>query len=73
MHETAIEKWEGLTRRIIAIERGYHYDDPSLIRHVYDLNAIESAEPIPENFLMLDEKSRRGQLKGLRKKPFSFE
>ena len=52
-HETAIEKWVGLTRRIIAIERGYHYDDQSLIRHVYDLNAIESAEPIPDDFLML--------------------
>ncbi|KTD69287.1 hypothetical protein Lste_2445 [Legionella steelei] len=53
VHETAIEKWVGLTRRIIAIERGYHYDDPSLIRHVYDLNAIESVEPVPDNFLML--------------------
>jgi len=52
-HETAIEKWVGLTRRIIAIERGYHYDDQSLIRHVYDLNAIESAEPITDDFLML--------------------
>ena len=53
VHETAIEKWVGLTRRIIAIERGYHCDDPSLIRHVYDLNAIESVEPIPDDFLML--------------------
>ena len=53
IHETAIEKWVGLTRRTIAIERGYHYDDRSLIRHVYDLNAIESAEPIPDEFLML--------------------
>ncbi|WP_245954010.1 nucleotidyl transferase AbiEii/AbiGii toxin family protein [Legionella donaldsonii] len=53
VHETAIEKWVGLTRRIIAIERGYHFDDQSLIRHVYDLNAIESVEPIPDDFLML--------------------
>lgn len=53
VHETAIEKWVGLTRRIIAIERGSHHDDRSLIRHVYDLNAIELAEPIPDNFLML--------------------
>jgi Nucleotidyl transferase AbiEii toxin, Type IV TA system len=53
IHETAIEKWVGLTRRTIAIEQGYHYDDRSLIRQVYDLNAIESAEPIPDEFLML--------------------
>ena len=53
IHETAIEKWVGLTRRIIAIERGRHHDDQSLIRHVYDLNAIESAEPIPNDFLIL--------------------
>jgi len=53
VHETAIEKWVGLTRRIISIERGNHYDDRSLIRHVYDLNAIELAEPVPDDFLML--------------------
>lgn len=53
VYETAIEKWVGLTRRIIAIERGRHHDDRSLIRHVYDLNAIELAEPIPDNFLVL--------------------
>lgn len=53
VHETAIEKWVGLTRRIIAIERGRHNDDQSLIRHVYDLNAIESAKPIPDEFLIL--------------------
>jgi hypothetical protein len=53
VHETAIEKWVGLTRRIISIERGNHYDDRSLIRHVYDLNAIELAESVPDDFLML--------------------
>lgn len=53
LDDSVIEKWVGLTRRIMAIERGYHYDDQSLIRHVYDLNAIESAEPIPDDFLML--------------------
>jgi hypothetical protein len=53
VHETAIEKWVGLTRRIISIERGNHFDDRSLIRHVYDLNAIELAEPVPNDFLML--------------------
>ncbi|HDV6634245.1 TPA: nucleotidyl transferase AbiEii/AbiGii toxin family protein [Legionella pneumophila] len=51
--ETAIEKWVGLTRRIIAIERGYHADDKSLIRHVYDLNAIEQADKIHDIFFTL--------------------
>ena len=31
--ETAIEKWVGLTRRIVAIERAYHHDDKGIIRH----------------------------------------
>ncbi|PJD90489.1 MAG: hypothetical protein CK426_00385 [Legionella sp.] len=53
IHETAIEKWVGLTRRIAAIDRGYHDDDRTLIRHVYDLHTIESVDPIPNNFLML--------------------
>lgn len=51
--ETAIEKWVGLTRRIIAIERGYHDDDKSLIRHVYDLNAIHQANKINSEFFLL--------------------
>jgi hypothetical protein len=51
--ETAIEKWVGLTRRIIAIERGYHPDDNSLIRHVYDLNAIQQADKINNHFFVL--------------------
>jgi hypothetical protein len=51
--ETAIEKWVGLTRRIIAIERAYHYDDKALIRHVYDLNAIKYADKINADFFTL--------------------
>ncbi|HHF7367632.1 TPA: nucleotidyl transferase AbiEii/AbiGii toxin family protein [Legionella bozemanae] len=51
--ETAIEKWVGLTRRIIAIERAYHPDDKSLIRHVYDLNAIQHANKINDYFFVL--------------------
>lgn len=51
--ETAIEKWVGLTRRIIAIERGYEEDDKTLIRHVYDLNAIIQANKINSNFIEL--------------------
>jgi hypothetical protein len=39
-------------RAIWLIERGYHYDDPSLIRHVYDLNA--KVDPI-EKWISLSE------------------
>lgn len=51
--ETAIEKWVGLTRRVIAIERGYDPDDNSLVRHIYDLNAIKQANKINNNFIAL--------------------
>lgn len=53
VEETAIEKWVGLTRRIIAIEREYHPDDSTLVRHVYDLNSIKSAKRINVNFFTL--------------------
>jgi predicted nucleotidyltransferase component of viral defense system len=49
--ETAIEKWVGLTRRITAIERGREDDDKTLIRHVYDLNAINTANKINASFI----------------------
>lgn len=51
--ETAIEKWVALTRKIIAIERGYYNDDPSLIRHVYDLVAINTQNLISNEFYNL--------------------
>lgn len=51
--ETAIEKWVGLTRRIMAIERGYHHDDKTLIRHIYDLNAINKMAKITDDFFDL--------------------
>lgn len=50
IEETAIEKWVGLTRRIMAIERGREDDDKTLIRHVYDLNAINEANRINSSF-----------------------
>lgn len=50
IEETAIEKWVGLTRRIMAIERGREDDDKILIRHVYDLNAINEANKINSSF-----------------------
>ncbi len=48
--ETAIEKWVGLTRRIMMIERGREDDDKTLIRHVYDLNAINEANKLNSSF-----------------------
>ncbi len=48
--ETAVEKWVGLTRRVVAIERQYHFDDKTLIRHVYDLNSIKKADKISDAF-----------------------
>jgi len=51
--ETAIEKWVGLTRRIAAIEREYHHDDATLVRHIYDLNAIKQADRINDIFFNL--------------------
>ncbi|MEO8402369.1 MAG: nucleotidyl transferase AbiEii/AbiGii toxin family protein [Gammaproteobacteria bacterium] len=56
VEETAIEKWVGLTRRIIAIERKYHPDDSTLVRHVYDLNSIKLADRINANFFTLAKK-----------------
>jgi len=53
IEETAIEKWVGLTRRIMAIERGYHADDKTLIRHIYDLNAINQMGKITNDFFDL--------------------
>lgn len=51
--ETAIEKWVGLTRRIAAIERQYHYDDETLVRHIYDLNAVKQSGKINDIFFIL--------------------
>jgi len=51
--ETAIEKWVSITRRVIAIERKYHFDDQTLIRHLYDLNAIKQATIIGHGFFDL--------------------
>ncbi len=53
VEETAMEKWVGLTRRITAIERQYHDDDPTLVRHIYDINAISHANRIGDRFYNL--------------------
>lgn len=51
--EATIEKWVGLTRRIIAIEREYHHDDKTLVRHAYDLNAINGVHGFNNNLFIL--------------------
>lgn len=48
--ETAIEKWVALTRRVMAIERKYEDDDKTLIRHIYDLNAINLSNEVSSKF-----------------------
>jgi hypothetical protein len=53
IEETAIEKWVGLTRKIILIERNRHHDDSTLVRHIYDLYSIKSADRINANFFNL--------------------
>jgi predicted nucleotidyltransferase component of viral defense system len=53
MDETAIEKWVGLTRRIAAIEHKRQSDDSTLVRHVYDLYAINQADRIGDTFFNL--------------------
>lgn len=53
INETAIEKWVGLTRRVSAIELGREADDKTLIRHLYDLNAINQANKVNSDFIEL--------------------
>jgi predicted nucleotidyltransferase component of viral defense system len=53
VNETAIEKWVGLTRRIVGIERNYYPDDDTLVRHLYDLNSIQQANKITADFFTL--------------------
>src|SRR3990167_8031994 len=48
--ETAIEKWVGLTRRIIAIEREYHHDDfVTLAKSIVNNDAKQFKNQNPEN------------------------
>ncbi|MBS0350225.1 MAG: nucleotidyl transferase AbiEii/AbiGii toxin family protein [Proteobacteria bacterium] len=41
--ETAAEKWVALTRRIATMDYRTHYQDTSLVRHLYDLYRIEQS------------------------------
>lgn len=51
--ETAAEKWVGLTRRVAAIARGHDPLDETLVRHLYDLNAIFKQVPMTSDFFRL--------------------
>lgn len=50
IEETAAEKWVGLTRRIAASDRGYYPEDITLVRHIYDLSAIVTANKLGDAF-----------------------
>ena len=41
--ETAAEKWVAFTRRIATMDYRVHYQDASLVRHLYDLYRIEKS------------------------------
>ncbi len=51
--ETAAEKWVAVTRRIAAIERGHDTTDETLVRHLYDLYAINKKINLSEEFFNL--------------------
>jgi predicted nucleotidyltransferase component of viral defense system len=63
--ETAADKLSALTWRVLTRERGSARDDPTLIRHLHDLAALEGqalAEPGFPGLLrnLLDQDARRG-------------
>lgn len=51
--ETAAEKWVALTRRIASIARGHDKIDETLVRHIYDLNAITNKVDLTNDFFAL--------------------
>ena len=51
--ETAAEKWIGLTRRIATIKYRPSYNDPALVRHLYDLLKIKRAIELNAEFTRL--------------------
>ena len=51
--ETVAEKLVGLTRRISTIQYRQHYNDPSLVRHIYDLYKINEAGKLEKEFTAL--------------------
>ena len=70
--ETAAEKLSALTWRVLSRNRGSEKDDPSLIRHLYDLTALKDVIYNYSNFSDLvvsvmakDIESGRGKIKSL--------
>ena len=51
--ETAAEKWVALTRRIATIKHRGYYNDPTLVRHLYDLLKINQSEKLDKMFVKL--------------------
>lgn len=51
--ETAAEKWVGLTRRIATTQHRQHYNDSSLVRHIYDLYKINQLGKLETSFMEL--------------------
>jgi len=51
--ETAAEKWIGLTRRIATIKHRNYYNDPALVRHIYDLYKIGKQITLDNEFNQL--------------------
>lgn len=65
--ETAAEKLSALSWRVLARDRDSPQDDPTLIRHLHDLAAIEGQIAIGADFTslvsrLLDEDASRGRL-----------
>ncbi len=66
--EAGAEKWVALTRKIAAIARGVYESDRNLVRHLYDLHAIDTQISLDRDFVDLtleiikqDAKQFRGQ------------
>lgn len=64
--ETAADKLSALTWRVLTRQRGGEKDDPTLIRHLYDLVALESYVAQSADFprlahSLLQQDARRGQ------------
>lgn len=70
--ETAAEKLSALTWRILTRNRENEHDDPSIIRHLYDLTALnlmikddQNFSSLVSKFMQEDVNSNRGQIQSL--------
>ncbi len=72
--ETAADKASALVWRVLSRHKGGEVDDPSVIRHLYDLCALYAQ--VPDLSLVLDESRARYQVDRMRGQddlPGSFE